>query len=644
MEDKLLDYYNMELAYMREYASEFAQRHPGIASHLGMAAGEIADPHVERLIESFCFLSARTHIKLDAGLSNFSRQILDIVHPHFTAPTPAILIARLFPSASRGELRRGVVVPRGSELISGIPPGEQTACRFASSLPVTLWPIEITNVALTGAPPDIASPDRYLPRGLEVRGALRLGLRTLSGIAFRQLEGLDALAIHLCGGGRIASQLLELLVAGTAATVVVARDVGGGSPCVHTTDGQRPTLAGMELDDAPLPLPWNGFHAHRLLQVYFACPAAFHFVSQAGLSSALAGIGVDTVEIVFLLTRHPGSLIAEVCQSHFALFCTPAENLYRKRLDRTDVFPAMTECHLSADRQRPLDYEVHSVVDVLGTWTTATTGAGVETGTPPDSPRNAPVEFRPLFETTAVDDGNHGRYYTLRREPRLTAGATKSERRPGAYRGSEVFISLVDQRDAPHPDDMNHLSITALVTNRDLARCIPCDERQALTAALSLPIDGIGVVGMPSAPREALADGMLAWSLVRMLSAQLAPRFDDGEAEGARALRDTLMSFTADACPAQRTQVMGLVGASCRQVTGRLPGAGLLTYGRGLSFELVVDESRFSGISPFLLAAVLERLLAASVGINVFSQTSLASVQRGLIHQWPVRFHACGAA
>ena len=70
---QLLRYYNEELLYMRESAGEFAQMHPKIARRLGMQGQEVADPYVERLIESFSFMSARMRIKLDA---EFPRECL----------------------------------------------------------------------------------------------------------------------------------------------------------------------------------------------------------------------------------------------------------------------------------------------------------------------------------------------------------------------------------------------------------------------------------------------------------------------------------------------------------------------------------------------------------------------------------------
>ena len=75
MDPQLLDYYNQELTYMREAAGEFADLHPKIARRLGLQGVEVADPYVERLIESFCFMSARMRIKLDAEFPRFSQRM-----------------------------------------------------------------------------------------------------------------------------------------------------------------------------------------------------------------------------------------------------------------------------------------------------------------------------------------------------------------------------------------------------------------------------------------------------------------------------------------------------------------------------------------------------------------------------------------
>ena len=47
MESKLLEYYNRELAYLREMGAEFAERYPKVAGRLGMRGIDVAAIHFD---------------------------------------------------------------------------------------------------------------------------------------------------------------------------------------------------------------------------------------------------------------------------------------------------------------------------------------------------------------------------------------------------------------------------------------------------------------------------------------------------------------------------------------------------------------------------------------------------------------------
>jgi hypothetical protein len=51
--DELLPRYERELALLRRSVHDFAARYPKIAARLGLTDGEIADPHVDRLLQTF---------------------------------------------------------------------------------------------------------------------------------------------------------------------------------------------------------------------------------------------------------------------------------------------------------------------------------------------------------------------------------------------------------------------------------------------------------------------------------------------------------------------------------------------------------------------------------------------------------------
>src|SRR5260370_35156575 len=137
MDPQFLDYYSRELTYIREMAGEFAAQHPKIARRLGMQGIEVADPYVERLIEAFCFMSARTQIKLDAEFPRFTQRLLEVVYPNYVAPTPSIAVAQLRPSLREGDFSHVFKASLHSMLRSAIPAGEQPAGEFPSGEGVT---------------------------------------------------------------------------------------------------------------------------------------------------------------------------------------------------------------------------------------------------------------------------------------------------------------------------------------------------------------------------------------------------------------------------------------------------------------------------------------------------------------------------
>jgi type VI secretion system protein ImpG len=153
VDPRLLDYYNRELAYVREQGAEFADKFPKVAARLAMRGIEVADPYVERLLESFAFMSARIQLKMDAEFPRFSQRLLDVVYPSYLAPTPAMGIVKFEPSKSEGGSADGYTLPRHTRLRARLPAHEQTACEFRTAHAITMWPLRLAEARLTAAPP-----------------------------------------------------------------------------------------------------------------------------------------------------------------------------------------------------------------------------------------------------------------------------------------------------------------------------------------------------------------------------------------------------------------------------------------------------------------------------------------------------------
>src|SRR5690242_4665176 len=135
MADELLTYYNRELAYFRQLGAEFAAKYPKIAGRLLLESDKSEDPHLERLIQAFAFLTARVHHKLDDELPEVTDALLSVLYPHYLAPIPSMSIVQFVVDPDQGKLTTGHPIPRGTPLESK--PVSGTPCRFRTCYPVT---------------------------------------------------------------------------------------------------------------------------------------------------------------------------------------------------------------------------------------------------------------------------------------------------------------------------------------------------------------------------------------------------------------------------------------------------------------------------------------------------------------------------
>src|SRR4051794_41934228 len=116
MSDELLPYYNRELSYIRRLAAQFAEAHPKIAGRLRLGPETSDDPHVERLIEAFAYLTARVRHKLDDDFPEITEALLGVLYPHYQAPVPSLSIIQFELDPEKNQLTAGYPIPRHTEV------------------------------------------------------------------------------------------------------------------------------------------------------------------------------------------------------------------------------------------------------------------------------------------------------------------------------------------------------------------------------------------------------------------------------------------------------------------------------------------------------------------------------------------------
>jgi type VI secretion system protein ImpG len=621
MDPRLLRYYNRELQHVREMGAEFAREYPKIAGRLGMEGFECADPYVERLLEGFAFLAARVQLKLDAQYPVFTQHLLEMIYPHYLAPIPSMAVVQLYPDTAEDLPPAGHAVARHTVLRSLIGFGDSTPCEYRTAQAVILWPLELAEARYLDTPAALAAAGLVPPPGRQVRAGVRLKFKTLSGVQAKMLA-LDNLPVFLAGADELPKLLYEQLLANAAGYTVRAPRQGGEMVEEHH-EAAALLARGFDDDEALLPYCSRSFSGYRLLQEYFACPERFLFAEFTGLRRLLARSEGDEFEIVVWLDRSVGRLHNAVDASNFRLFCTPAINLFERRADRIHLQQGKIEHHVLGDRTRPMDFEVHSVHDVLGY-----------------GDRQEPEQsFLPFYGSNERTwHRSQAAFYTLRREPRLLSSRQKQRGPRSSYVGSETFIALVDANDAPYSTSLRQLGMRLLCTNRDLPLHMPVGGSYTdFTLDTDAPVASIRCVAGPTKPRAPTATGETAWRLISHLQLNYLSLLDEEGEQGAAALREMLTLYCDEFDTTAHRQVEGVKHVTARPATRRVPVPGPITYGRGLEITLTCDDAAFEGTGAFLLGSVMQHFFARYVSLNSFTETVLRTLERNEVARWPAK-------
>jgi type VI secretion system protein ImpG len=287
------------------------------------------------------------------------------------------------------------------------------------------------------------------------------------------------------------------------------------------------------------------------------------------------------------------------------------------------VSVAETEYHLVADRNRPMDFEIHSLTSMEGI------GSGGE----------SIARIQPLY--TLRHGGAQrsvGAYFTVQRRLRQLSARQQTVGARSGYVGSECFIALVDAAQRAVVGEIRQVDAQALCTNRDLPVQMSTGQgRTDFAVDGGGPIEAVRCISGPSYPRQSPAFGDTAWKLISHLSLNYLSLVERGSQGGADALRELLALYAESNDASARRQIDGVSQVSYQPVVRRIPILGPISYGRGLEITLVLDDSSFEGAGVLVLASVLERFFARYVSLNSFTQLRLRSTARGAVKAWPVR-------
>lgn len=566
-------FYEEELNYLIEAGREYARLHPDRARFLNLSDPRSRDPHVERLVESFAFLTGNVRQKLDDDFPELTHALLDLVWPYHLRPIPSMALLEFQPK--KGMVRERQLIRRGF-MVDSARTSQEVPCRFRTAYDVELHPIHL---AEAGVAADSAGRPRLRLRFEEVEGAEPGRLR------------IDRLRIHLAGEPAAAFGLYQILRRQVDSIVL---SWGKDGKRLLPEGAIRPV--GFAEDEEVLPYPTTSFPGFRLLSEYFCFPEKFLFLDLVGLGAIPLGPRDNGFEIEIRFrgavpdTFHPTA-------DNFRLHTTPIVNAFPRGGEPIGVTQLKTKYRVLGDFTHPEAYEVISV-------------DGVEALRQSDGARfRRPYFFS--FDHDSSREGADGVYYhvTHKRSP---AGAWLT------------YLSLISSGKGRLPGEET-LSLSLTCTNGRLCREVGIGDIKGYGGE-RLDFATFRNLTRPTEPIYPRLGAGTEWRFVSQMALNLLSLSDPA------AFRALLTLYDPGEQPANRRRIESIREARLtpREILDR--GAPI----RGTALTLTVDETHFDDLGDLqLFSEVLSELLSLYSGVSSFTELTVAQTPSGAILRCP---------
>ena len=598
--EELLRYYKSELSYLRRMGGVFAERYPKVAKRLELGHDDCADPHVERLIEAFAFLTGRLQHEIDSEFPDITNSLLDILYPQLTNPIPSMAIAQFNVAHDQGKMTTGFTIDRHTSLFADAPNG--SVCRFRTCYPVTLWPLRVERASF-----ESTRQWQFIDADSKAVSALRLKLECLPGGKLNELP-VDRLRFYLNVDRTSAKTLYELLFCDVHD---VALEIPGAPmPIYLGADSIKPV--GLEAYDDMLPHPPNVHPGYMLLLEYFAFPKQYLFFDlcfdqiipgRKGVTNTLQDFippgEPHAFDVLLLLNRRAKDSVV-VDENTFRLGCTPIINLFPKTTEPIRLDHRSLESQLVPDKRRERTTEIHSILSVSAS----------------SHEHDTTQRLEPFYSYNhRLETLHHKSFWHARRVPTQRKDVL----------GTDMVLSFLDLDMNPSLPPMQTVYAHTLCTNRQLPSELAVGTVFQMEQHAPLDRDQpIVCLGKPTAPQPPPSRGSTAWRLISHLSLNHLSLSE--EKDSLAALKEILRLYCVS--ESHHQLIDGLKEMTCRKVVRHIGADAWRGFCRGNEITLTLDETFYEGSGGILFGAVLNRFLASYAAVNSFTQLVLKSKQR----------------
>lgn len=573
-------YYQDELAYLREMGEVFANAYPKLAPFLAQKG---QDPDVERLLEGFAFIAGKIHQKLDDQLPEVTHGLHALLWPHLLRPIPSLSILQMTPEPDNISERK--TIERGAEITST--PVDGTNCRFRTCYDVDLTPFTMDKVQLE----DMGAVSK-----------LDISLLSTAGVSLKEMN-VDSLRFFLYGDMQT-SFMLYLYIFRYLKRVVIKLENESGVTEVEI-DPSSITKVGFALNEELVPYPDNAFIGYRLLQEYYSLPHKFLFFDVNNLGKLPDISSVDRMTIQLEFSRKMDHQI-RINDSSVLLYCTPVVNLFPMEADPIRLNHEKGEYLLRPSSEQVSHYEVYSIEDV-----TALVYGGRERTT-----------YRPFvsFDNTINVDRENAHYYQHRIKPAVTDGV-------------DNYMSFITPKNQHNTYSQATVSVSLTCSNRDLPKKLQVGELNQPSEAIPSNIK-LSNIFPPTPSTPAPIEKDLHWQLISNMSLNYLSLAD------VDTLKTILSTYNFQACNnrqamrAHELKMEGIIKVELKPKTKLFKGVPI----RGNEIRITAKSEKFSSEGDmYLFFTVLNEFLSLYATINSFNELLVNDVDKGEIYRWKAK-------
>lgn len=578
--DILSEYYQYELSYLRSASSEFASKFPKIARRLDLSHNESSDPHVERMIESFAFLTGKLQKQIDDQFPEIASALLEVLYKPLMLPLPSCVMVNFDVDIPRAAKAPGFNIPKNTLLYALSHSGEN--CTFRTSHDLQLWPINIENIEIVQKehiPNYYARSTYYLKIGLKYSGIA--GAQTPKKLRF-YIQA-DALL-----RGKIFSSIFS-----------------AEENVLHQTDKNFTFLSGIspvgiEVDESLLPYPSSTFQGFRLLQEYFMFSEKFY-----GFDVDISNLSDINGEF-FLYIPMSYDIAMKISTKNFSLSSVPAINLFPKVSEPLRLDYKQVEYCMVADFRRYHSNEIYSIEKMAVI----------------DSQNNDEIIIPEFFSCDhSSQESENQLFWTSKRKKSYMTDAL----------GEDVYISFIDLNFNPQFPSEKIFYAHTLCTNRFAAEQIPVNGK--LQIELSAPIKNVYCLDRPTNQKSSIKTGEILWKLISALSLNSL----SFSADGIKKLKEILYIFADIADSNLSGEIDAILSIDSTIQIKRLDEQIWRGFARGTNVEISFDESIPNLGLP--LSLIISKFLSSYTSINTFVEVSVKNTFKNrILRKWKHNF------